>query len=96
MRPSEMLKLKRDAVLAAASRHHASNLCVFGSVVRGDDSEDSDVDLLAEFSPAATLFDSFALQEELEALLQHKVDLATQASLHPSIREAVLREARPV
>ncbi len=96
MRPSEILKLKRSAVLAAASRHHARKLSVFGSVLREEDAEDSDIDLLAEFLPMATLLDAFSLQEELDALLEHKVDLATPAGLHPSIRAAVLREARPL
>lgn len=94
MRPSQSLRLHRDQVLQLAKQHHVLQLRVFGSAVRGDDSEESDLDLLADFDDQATLFDAFALQEELESLLQLKVDLASQAGLHPLIREAVMKEAR--
>ena len=94
MKPSEALRQHRDEVLALASQHRVRSLKVFGSVARGDDSDDSDLDLIAEFEDDATLFNSFALQEALEALLQHRVELATGQGLHPMIREQVLREAR--
>lgn len=77
-----------------AGQHHARHVRVFGSASRGEDREDSDVDLLVEFDAGASLFDAFALQEALEALLAHKVELATPAGLHPLIRATVLREAR--
>lgn len=94
MRPSEALRRHRSEILALAGRHHARDVRVFGSASRGDDREDSDIDLLVEFDTGASLFDAFALQEALEALLAHKVELATPAGLHPLIRAAVLREAR--
>ena len=94
MRPSEALKHYRSEVLALASQHRVRSLRVFGSVARGDDKDDSDLDLIAEFEDDATLFNSFALQDALEALLHHRVELATKQGLHPMIREQVLREAR--
>lgn len=94
MRPSEALRRHHDEVLALASRHRARCLRVFGSVARGEDDEDSDLDLIAEFDEGATLFDAFALQESLEHLLQHRVELATRDGLHPLIRDQVMREAR--
>jgi uncharacterized protein len=96
MRPSEALRQHRDAVQRAARRHRALRVCVFGSASRGEDREDSDLDLLVDFDDDASLFDVFALQDELEALLAHRVDIATQRGLHPLIRERVLREARPL
>ncbi len=65
-------------------------------MARGDDTDTSDLDLIAEFDDGATLFTAFALQESLETLLKHRVELATQSGLHPLIREQVLREARMV
>lgn len=96
MKPSEALFRHREEVLALASQHRVRRLRVFGSAARGEDREDSDVDLLADFDDGATLFDAFALQEALEALLRHRVELATPRGLHPLIRDRVLDEARAV
>ncbi|MEC5398254.1 nucleotidyltransferase family protein [Uliginosibacterium sp. H1] len=96
MKPSEALRLHRDEVMALARAHHVLSLRVFGSVARGEDREDSDLDLIADFEEGATLFNAFALQDVLEVLLTHRVEIATQDGLHPEIRERVLREARPV
>ncbi|MCK0510126.1 nucleotidyltransferase family protein [Aromatoleum buckelii] len=93
MKPSEALRRHRAEILALATRHRAHNVHVFGSVSRGDD---SDLDLLVEFGPDASLFDAFALQEELESLLALKVEVATPDGLHPLIRTEVMREARPL
>jgi uncharacterized protein len=96
MKPSEALHRHRDAVLAIARRHHAERVRVFGSVGRGEDREGSDLDLLVDFDGEASLFDAFALQEELEALLGQRVEVATPAGLHGLIRARVLQEARPL
>ncbi|MCK0507508.1 nucleotidyltransferase family protein [Aromatoleum anaerobium] len=96
MKPSEALRRHRVEILALATRHRAYNVRVFGSVSRGDDRDDSDLDLLVEFGPDASLFDAFALQEELESLLALKVEVATPGGLHPLIRTEVMREARPL
>lgn len=96
MKPSEALYRHKDAILAIARRHHAEQVRVFGSVGRGEDREGSDLDLLVDFDAEASLFDAFALQEELEALLQQRVELATPAGLHSLIRARVLEEARPL
>jgi len=69
---------------------------VFGSVLQGCDTEDSDLDLLVDPEPGATLFDLGGLQEELEQLMGLRVDVLTPRDLPPSFREQVLAEARPV
>lgn len=94
MKPSETLHLHRDAVRQIAAKHRARRVRVFGSAGRGDDSDDSDIDLLVDFDDDATLFDAFALQDDLEGLLHHRVEIATPGGLHPLIRERVLQEAR--
>ena len=71
-------------------------LAVFGSVLRGEASPASDVDLLVEFEPGRSLLDHAALQIELEALLGRRVDVASERGLRPRVRERVLREARPL
>jgi predicted nucleotidyltransferase len=65
-------------------------------VVRGVDTEESDLDLLVDARPGATLFDLGGLHAELEALLGVRVDLLTPGDLPPRIRARVLAEARPV
>ncbi len=96
MRPSLALHLKREAIREAASRHRAVNPRVFGSVVHGTDVDGSDLDLLIDALPGATLFDLGGLQAELESLLGVGVDLLTPADLPPKLRARVLAEAQPV
>lgn len=96
MKPSIALDGKRSAVRAVAVRFRAANPRVFGSVVRGEDKDGSDLDLLVDTLPGATLFDLGGLQVELEELLGVPVDLLTSGDLPPKFREQVLAEARPV
>lgn len=69
MRPSIALNLNRNAARKMVSRFRATNLRVFGSILHGTDKEDSDLDLLMDALPGATLFDLGELQVELEELL---------------------------
>ena len=96
MKPSVALELKRSAVREAARRFNTVNPRVFGSVLHGTDQEGSDLDLLVDALPGATLFDLGGLQAELEDLLGIDVDLLTPGDLPPKIRDQVLAEAQPV
>jgi uncharacterized protein len=96
MRPSIALDLKRTAVREAAGRFRTANPRIFGSVLRGTDQEGSDLDLLVDALPGATLFDLGALQVELESLLGVHVDLLTPGDLPASFRAQVLAEALPI
>lgn len=96
MRPSIALDLNRNAIRKMVSRFRATNLRVFGSVLHGTDKEDSDLDLLVDTLPGATLFDLGELQVELEELLGVNVDLLTTGDLPQKFRDQVVDEARPV
>jgi len=96
MRPSEALDANRREVRAAAIRFRTANPRVFGSVVRGDDTDGSDIDLLVDPLPGTTLFDLGGLQIELEEILGVKVDLLTPGDLPLKFRANVLAEARPI
>ncbi len=96
LKPSAALELKRSAVREAPGRFRAANPRIFGSVLHGTDQEGSDLDLLVDALPGATLFDLGGLHVELEALLGVSVDLRTPADLPPKFRDQVLAEARPV
>lgn len=76
-----------------ARRYGVQSLALFGSVARDEATAQSDVDLLVEFDRPIGLFELFALQDELEALLGRSVDLGTPESLKPRIRRQVLDEA---
>jgi uncharacterized protein len=96
MKPSEILAMKREAARKAVGRYRATNLRVFGSALHGGGREDSDIDLLVDALPGATLFDLGGLQMELEELLGMRVDLLTPGDLPEKFRDRVLAEARPV
>ncbi|OGP57495.1 MAG: nucleotidyltransferase [Deltaproteobacteria bacterium RBG_13_61_14] len=86
----------REEILRIASRHGASNLRIFGSVVRGDADPESDVDFLVNLEPGRSLLDHAALLLDLEKLLGCKVDVVTERGLKERIRDRVLREALPL
>lgn len=83
----------RTEILQLAREHGAYNVRLFGSVARGEDQPDSDLDLLVEMEPGRSLLDHIALKQDLEDLLGREVDVVTEASLHPRLRDRVLREA---
>lgn len=92
----EQLKSKRQEILAIAAKHGARNLRVFGSVARGEARLESDLDILVEMEPGRSLMDHVALMQDLEDLLQRKVDVVSERALHWYIRDRVLAEATPL
>jgi uncharacterized protein len=90
------IERQRDVVLGIAGRYGASNLRLFGSVARGEERPDSDVDLLIDLSQDRGFGDYLGLAEELEALLHRRVDLVLSRSLSPHFRPFIEAEARPV
>ena len=96
MKPSAALELKRIAVREVTGRYRAANPRVFGSVLHGLDQDGSDIDILVDALPGATLFDLGGLQIELEELLGVPVDLLTPQDLPVNFRQKVLDEAIPV
>lgn len=96
MRPSIVLAEKRQAVREMVGQFRSANPRVFGSVLHGTDDDGSDLDLLVDALPGATMFDLGGLQAELEVLLGIQVDLLTPADLPLKFRAKVLAEAQPV
>jgi len=96
MTVQELLKEKRQEILAIAAKHGAYNVRVFGSAARGEADEASDVDILVELEPERSLLDLGGLLVELENLLARRVDVVTEKGLRKRIRERVLQEAVPV
>lgn len=94
MKPSEAMAGKEQAIRALVSRYLAANPRIFGSVLRGEDQDGSDLDLLVDALPGATLFHLGGLQVELEELLGVSVDLLTPGDISKRFREEVIGEAR--
>ncbi|MDA8318600.1 MAG: helix-turn-helix domain-containing protein [Actinomycetota bacterium] len=86
------VRRRRHDLVAAAASHGVSGLRVFGSVARGQDRPDSDVDLLADLPPGMSLFGLARLQAELEGILGARVDLVPAADLKPDVRERAGRD----
>lgn len=96
MKPSEALSAHRNDIRRVVLQHHALNARVFGSVLRGVDSDDSDLDLLVDPTSETTLMDIAAIQVTLERLLGVPVDVLTPNALPDKFRSQVLAEAEPV
>lgn len=96
MRPSEALARHRDEIRRIVSANRSANPRVFGSVLRGEDEEGSDLDLLVDPTPETSLMDVARIQGDVEVLLGISVDVLTPLSLPESYRSRVLAEAAPV
>lgn len=90
------LRRRRDAVLAIAARHGVSKIRLFGSVARGEERPDSDIDLLIDIAEDRGFDDYLALIEELESLLARRVDVVIDRSLSPHFRPYIEAEAQPL
>jgi predicted nucleotidyltransferase len=86
------IKTRREEILRLADCHGAHNVRIFGSLVRGENTESSDIDLLVTMEPDRSLFDRIELMQDLEDLLHVKVDVVNEKALSPLIRTEVLSE----
>lgn len=96
MKPSVALAAHREDIRRVVASHRACNARVFGSVIRGVDTDNSDLDILIDPTPDTTLFDIGAIRHELLQLLGVPVDVLTPKALPEKFRAAVLAEAIPV
>ncbi len=96
MKPSGALNAHREAIRLVVESHNARNPRVFGSVIYGEDTEDSDLDLLVDTTPETSLFDIAKIKSKLQKLLGVPVDVLTPKALPDSFRDRVLVEAESV
>lgn len=89
----EYIQHHRADILAIADKYGATNIRIFGSASRGDDRPDSDIDLLVDLHQTWTLLDHIGMMQDLEELLQRKVDVAVDKGLRERFRDRILKEA---
>jgi predicted nucleotidyltransferase len=85
-------KLHSDEVAGICKKYHVASISVFGSTVREEATTESDIDLLVTFSRPISLLQMVALERELSEVLGRKVDLLTEASLSPYLRDRILKD----
>ncbi len=90
------LQDRREDLLRLARRHGVATIRLFGSAARGEDTAESDLDLLVKMEPGRSLLDLIEFEQDCEDLLGVPVDVLTEGSLHPLLRDTVLSEAVPV
>lgn len=90
------IRQRRKAVIEAVGRRQARNVRVFGSVARGEDTANSDIDLLVDLNDGVDLLDLIGLERELRERLGVDVDVVPADTLKPRMRALVLSEAIPL
>ena len=96
MSVDDLLKEKREEILRIAAVHGARNVRVFGSVVRGEATDTSDIDFLVDMEPDRSLLDVGELLSDLRDLLGRKVDVVSEKGLYWLLRHRILKEALPL
>lgn len=92
----KILDEKKEKIISIAAKYGAFNIRLFGSVARGEANQNSDVDFLMDIESGKSLLNRIALIQELEDLLECKVDVAKPENLHELIRAKILKEAIPL
>lgn len=90
---SNFLNKYKENIYKIASSHGARSIRVFGSFARGEETVDSDIDLLIELEPKRSLIDIISLKYEIEDLTGRKVDVVTAKGISPYLVEQITKEA---
>jgi len=88
----EKLERIKTEIIPVLRKYSVKRASIFGSVARGEETENSDVDIIVEFEGRKSLFDLVELKIELEEKLRKKVDVLTYRSIHPLLKEKILKE----
>jgi len=93
---SDQMQALREKIIDILRRNDVKRASFFGSIVRGEMTECSDVDILVEFEGKKSLLDLAHLKNELEDTINRRVDVLTYKSLHPRLKDRILAEQVPI
>jgi predicted nucleotidyltransferase len=96
MKTLEKIRTKKEIIEAIAKKYGLTEIFIFGSVARGDDDKDSDIDILVTSNDGTTLFDLGGFYSELEEIFGKRLSIVTRNSLRGRLKENVLKEAVPL
>lgn len=96
MKKIDEIRAKRDLIIKIAQKYGLTDVCIFGSVARGTDDEDSDIDILVTSNSGTTLFDLGGFYSELETIFGSKLSVLTRGALKGRIKNEVLKDAVPI
>jgi predicted nucleotidyltransferase len=97
MKPNlDLLHQNKITILQIAQSYQARNVRIFGSVARGETTAQSDIDLLVDMPNHCGILERIELKQDLETLLNCKVDVIRSDSIHPRLKETILKEAIPL
>jgi len=85
-----------EQILPVLKQAEVKKAALFGSYVRGDNNENSDVDILVDLPRGKTLLDLVDLKQDLEEILQRKVDVVGYGAIHPLLRDSILASQYPI
>ena len=89
----QSLRARKPQIQQVANQYGVHNIRVFGSVARGEDTANSDIDLLVDMEETRSLLDLVGFQQSVQAILKQPTDILTENSISPYLRESILREA---
>ncbi len=93
---NEQMRAAREKVLEVLQKNGIKRAAFFGSIVRDEMTDESDIDILIEFEGRKSLLDLAGLKLDLEDALERRVDLLTYRSLHPMLKDRILAEQVPI
>lgn len=92
----QSVQIIQRKITSTLKRHGVKRAAIFGSFVRGEAKQGSDIDILIEFKEDKSLLDLIGLKIELEEILRKKVDLVEYSTIHPLLKDRILREQMPI
>jgi len=92
----QSIQIIKRKIISILKRHGVTKAAVFGSLARGEEGRNSDIDILVEFKGEKSLLDLIGLKIELEEVLGKKVDIVEYSTIHPLLKERILREQMPI